>query len=103
MSWWQIALWGLAFYASPSVTAQDTATLDTHDAVPEPTICIVIRTYWRHGLGEVSLLQRLIDSLKRQTHTRCGQVTMLSSGANLQTARRLRFLRMHPRAFLRRP
>eukprot|EP00892_Ulva_mutabilis_P003474 jgi/Ulvmu1/1499/UM011_0229.1 len=72
MRWWRLAFWGLVVSASAVSrgSAQDTATIGTHDAASEPLICVVVRTYWKHGLGGTSLLQRLIDSLKMQTHAR---------------------------------
>lgn len=68
----QVALWGLTLCATvlPQVIAHSTATGHVNDHPLPSLVCVVIRTYWKHGLGEVSLLQRLIDSLRRQTHTR---------------------------------
>lgn len=69
---WQVALWGLTLAATvmPRVIARSTATGHINDHPQDPLVCVIIRTYWKHGLGEVSLLQRLIDSLRRQKHHR---------------------------------
>lgn len=37
----------------------------------EPTICVVVRTYWGQGRNSTFGLPRLISSLQRQNHQRC--------------------------------
>lgn len=36
-----------------------------------PLVCVIVRTYWKHGPKYGDGLQRLIDSLQLQAHARC--------------------------------
>jgi precorrin-4 methylase len=38
---------------------------------PDTRVCVVIRTYWKHGSSYTGSLDRLLDSLRRQTLSRC--------------------------------
>lgn len=70
---WTVIRWGLAISAAvtPLTSVYATGGPRTNDLAHDPRVCVIIRTYWKHGLGQVGLLQRLIQSLRRQTHARC--------------------------------
>lgn len=45
-----------------------------HNEVQPPLVCVVVRTYWRHGPKYGDGLQRLIDTLRWQEHERCARL-----------------------------
>ena len=47
--------------------------IDQASSTSTPRVCVVIRTYWQHSSQYTGALKRLLDSLQRQSLTRCGE------------------------------